>query len=79
MCHLSLFNLQLTIGQNIDSLAPSKFIYVISHIAGLKVGWITQAIWVAWVTFWRVKWAQTKLSGCDLDITCSLETDVGIW
>ena len=22
---------------------------------------------------------QTKLSGCDLDITCSLENDVGIW
>ena len=22
---------------------------------------------------------QTKLSGCDLDITCSLENSVGIW
>ena len=23
--------------------------------------------------------SQTKLSGCDLDITCSLKSNVGIW
>ena len=53
-----------------------------SIISGLKAGWITETIWVTWVTFFggsSGSHPQTKLSGCDLDITCSLENSVGSW
>ena len=49
---------------------------------GLKVGWMTRTIWVTWVTFLVGQVGlicQTKISECDLDITCSLENSVGIW
>ena len=47
------------------------------HIPGLKVGWMT---WTPGSLYWRVKWShsQTKLSGCDPDITCFLENSVGV-
>ena len=55
--------------------------YIKLYISGLKVGWMTWTIWVTWVTFGGSSGShpQTKLFGCDLDITCSLENSVGIW
>ena len=49
------------------------------YVPGLKMGQMTQTIWVTWVTFLedQVGLPQTKLSGCDMDITCPLENCVG--
>ena len=45
---------------------------------GLKVGYITQTIWVTWVTFLEGQMGLIcKLNY--LDITCSLENSIGIW
>ena len=45
---------------------------------GLNVSQITQTIWVTWVTFLEGQVSLicklAKLSGCDPNITCSLET-----
>ena len=45
------------------------------------MGWMTWTIWVTWVTFGGSSGShlQTKLSGCDSDITYSLKNIVGIW
>ena len=51
-------------------------------ITSLKVGRMIQTTWVTWVTLIGGSSGsrlQTKLSGCDPDITCSLEDSVGIW
>ena len=49
---------------------------VILYMPGLKVGRMT---WIIWVTFGGSSRShpQTKLSGCDPDIT--LENSIGIW
>ena len=50
-------------------------------VTELKVGQMTWTIWVTWVTFGGSNGShlQTKLCGCDPDITCSLENNVSIW
>ena len=68
--------MQILINQNSYHLPITR-----AYKTGLKVGRMTRTIWVTWVTFGGSSGShpQTKLSGFDPDITCSLENSVGIW